>query len=334
MGCKIAENKPLQRLADDLGLARQCHSMRGDCMQSLQRANAGKYAMSSAGAVMGYCQGLFYKSGNPEKHTQNIIEWLKDIDAPHYMSHELLWNNRTTEKASEYIQQAMEPLLGEGRVPVIITELDPATQGVELQEIFQAAPPLYNGETMLVRVQLNSDESIRAIAIMMNEIIRHAQTEKKMPALWPLIQGNFTSEKWNMLKELLGTNWEYTNIAVTPFTNESTLKMLKSQVTVAQFFIGKKEDINDNGQIQISSDMCIGGVSKTQRYDIVDYTKRLADNSLSPTCIICGPSLKEWDISYNKERVAKYTLLFRKATKHLWTDLSEKKMIEVLALTA
>src|SRR6195952_1341359 len=123
MACHIAEKRPLSLLRSHLGLAAQCHSFRTTC--SLSRgAPSGAGALGAPGAVLGYCQALFAYAGSPREHTARVRAALQGIHAPWSSSHELYWGFRGTESALDFVREGMEPLLGTGRVPVLITALD------------------------------------------------------------------------------------------------------------------------------------------------------------------------------------------------------------------
>jgi len=71
MACRIAENQPLSALREDLGIAKQCHSVRAQCVQGYKRVG-GDYAMGVPGAALGYCQALFSPRENPRLHTEYV----------------------------------------------------------------------------------------------------------------------------------------------------------------------------------------------------------------------------------------------------------------------
>ena len=159
MACKLAENQPLTSLRKELDVAPQCHSLREHCIQSRER-QFGEYTMGIPGAVIGYCQALFNRAGGPQTHTEYVTKLLREISAPWARSHELFWGNRRNETPTDFMQSGMQPLLGTGRVPILISELDPALHSTTIESIVATNPPVFPGETMLIRVVLSSDESI------------------------------------------------------------------------------------------------------------------------------------------------------------------------------
>jgi hypothetical protein len=333
MACRIAENKPLKKLASDLDLQHMCHSLRGDCIQSLERAQ-GEAVMGSPGAVLGYCQGLFVNSDKPEKHTSNLIKWLEDINAPHPKSHELLWTNRNSESATEYIDKAMQPLIGTGRVPVIITSYDTATDRDAINEILSADAKIYEGETALVRVYLGSAHSKKMSAISLERMTKEVEEKRSIPKFWTLMQGDFPAKDWDKLRQSSGKYWQYANVAATPFTSDEVLENLRDNITVAQFLVSSKKGIHADGTIEVSKEACIGQEVTTRTYNIYEYAQRLSKNGILPTSIICGPSNPEWSIGYNKDRLETYLSHYKAATKDLWPSLKKDKRSEILALPA
>ena len=335
MTCRIADNKPLRKLTADLGLPHKCHSLRGHCIQSLQRRESGDYAMCSPGAVMGYCQGLFNRgSGTPEDHTTHVIQKLEEIGAPHSRSHELLWNLRqANESPGDYVLSAMKPLLGKGRVPVIITDYNSRRNSKEVEAIFNASPHVYEGETMLVRLALDS-ESVGSAGKMVNDLVGQARQSGKMPSMWPLFQGDLSLQEWNQLRLSVGADWDYVNIAVTPYTSESVLDRLADQITVAQFLVGQTRGISKNGDVTLHPESCLGTQHLNKSYNIFDYAEKLGERRILPTSIICGPSLQEWTDFDNQERLIAYLNQYKKATEQLWPRLEESTRKEVLAFPA
>lgn len=246
---------------------------------------------------------------------------IEEIDPKWFKSHELFWGYRQNEQIEEYIQRAIAPLLDSGRVPVLITNLDPATDIKEIREIFNTKPLVIPGETILVRLALNSVHSIQPIADLMNEIVENARKTKQMPTWWPLIQAEFDLATWKKLKKALGENWNYTNIAMHPFMDKNTIRELKPQITVAQFFIGAADDIHESGTVAVDLKNCAGQRSPNKKtFNIFQYTKQIKSSGLNPTCIICGPSLPHWTVGDNKNRLNKYMAVFVKAADSLWSS--------------
>lgn len=328
MVCRIADNHQLEQLQKELGIAPQCHSLRTDCIRALARPQ-GNYVMGGPGAAMGYCQGLFNKEGTPEEHTRKVREYLKSINAPHPESHELIY--RGEKNVADYIEKAIAPLRGTGRVPILITDLDPAKDMGSIEEILATKPAVHAGESILVRLGLNSNDSIGPTVKIINSLLDKSRSECKMPTWWPLLQAPANSIDWNELKSKLGDAWKYTNIAVTPFSDESVYQHAK-QITVAQFLVGKSEGITPEGNVTMPYEMCVGSSLGNKTYNIFDYAAQLKAHNLRPISIICGPS-QGWTLEQNLERVQKYIPLFKEATRTLW-KLNDKAREKVLSLPA
>jgi hypothetical protein len=273
-------------------------------------------------------------SRTAKQHTENLINQLQEIHAPWHLSHELYWNYRENEPVKEYIEEATKPLLGTGRVPILITSLDPAKDREIIKEILKTTPSVVPGETILIRWSLNSSDSIKPAAEMIKSILKNCRDHKVMPIWWPLLQGDLNINQWKELQELLGEDWQYVNLAVNPFTNPELLNIFPSQITVAQFVLGSAEGIDESGKIRISSKVDLGNMPQERIYDIEEYAQRIQDSGLMPMSIICGPSLEEWSDDYNKERLQKFIPLFTKSTKFLWHGASPEGRKEILDLPA
>ncbi len=224
MTCRIADNKKLQELSNDIGLAPICHSSRADCHRGLERSN-GQYTLGAIGSAIGYCQGLFNRHGDPSEHTKYLADKLQQIGAPLPFSHELLWAYKGCELPSEYRRKACEPLLGTGRVPIIITNFDPATEIKEIADMFESDVPVYSGETMLVRLTLSSEESAFECAKLLNGLVIEATRAGQMPKMFPLFQADLCPEHLETLKKLAWKFKKYVNIAANPFTDQGVFEV-------------------------------------------------------------------------------------------------------------
>lgn len=324
MACKVAENIPLSKLRDDLGLPYQCHSLREDCIHNYTKPS-GNYTMGIPGAAIGYCQALFNNAGNPEAHTNLVIDQLTQIDAPWLMSHELFWGYNNNETADSFVSGAIKPLLGEGRVPILITSLNPAKDLDEIKDITETQPPIFPGETALLRVVIDSDESIDNSIKIMKETLDKSRSNKEMPKWWLLLQGEIEEAKWIDVKNRMGEDWKYVNIAVNPFTYNLIPGFCLSQVTVAQVVVGHKSGIYDDGVITISEGMKISGAKEGDTYNIFRYFNELKKLILIPTLIVLGPSLPNWTVDENKERLNKLIPLLKSACNELWSEIGNRR---------
>lgn len=333
MGCKIAENEPLKRLRSDLGLPIQCHSLRENCVHKLQRP-IGNGTMGIPGAAIGYCQALFNKESDSKTNTQKIINNLREINAPWYLSHELFWGDKGEEPIENFISNSMEPLLGSGRIPILITPLNMGSDIGIVKEILSIEPKVLDGETTLLRVVLSDKQSLDNTIMIINSQVSNAIANKNMPKWWLLLQGNLSHELWEYFRKKIGENWKYCNIAVNPFTVGSLPDFCWEQVTVGQVVVGHKEGIANNGIISLPTKMKISGAKECDSYNLFDYFTRLSKLNTSPTLIILGPSLDEWTNEYNKERLQKLVPLLIEALPLLWNDLPLATVKKVLKLTA
>lgn len=333
MGCKIAENRPLQDLRKALGLPFQCHSLRDHCQQGADR-RLGEAAMGGAGAAIGYCQALFNRTGTSDLQSRLVLKALREINAPWSQSHELFWGYRNDETASGFLHNALEPLIGNGRVPVLISGLDPAIDADEIREITSTQPTIFAGESILLRLVLKSEDSIDSTAGIINSLVSEAFRSGQMPVWWPLLQASFTLKQWGRLRAALGDNWQFVNIAVNPFVDEATIAHLAKQITVAQFVIGLSDGIRSNGNISLPNEMKIHGAASGAAYNVFDYARSLQQAKILPTCILLGPSAETWTFDQNVARVARFLTVFREAANVLWEPIKPSNRQVVWSMAA
>jgi len=334
MSCRIAENEPLKKLRSEFNLLPQCHSLRtDDCIHKLDKPT-GNYAMGIPGAALGYCQALFIKNTDPKSNTENILDLLGSIKAPWYKSHELYWGNKADESVKDFITLSIQPLLGTGRMPILISPLDPKNDFEIIKEILYTDPLMFEGETTLVRIVLSDDESVNSVAILMQEVLKNAREKDQMPKFWPLLQGQIGYREWQHLMDLMGNDWKYLNIAVNPFTIDSLPEICWEQVTVAQVVVGHMEGMSDDGDIHLPKGMKIAGAKECDDYNIFDFFTKLENLEVAPTLIVLGPSLPDWSDQYNLQRIERLLPLLRKSCNQLWRALSDRRKNMVWELTA
>ena len=333
MACSIAENQPLLRLAETLGVSHQCHSTRPRCVAGLsaKRCDA---VFGIPGAAIGYCQALFNYAGASADHTAKVKTLLREINAPWSESHELFWGYRCPdEHPIDFLTEAIRPLLGSGRVPVVISALDPAADMASIKAIFATRPEVHSGETVLLRLVLSSDQSISSSVGLIRAILDECRSFQKLPRWWPLIQGELSIDQWRRFRKELEDAWQYINVAVNPFTQEEVCSLVADQITVAQVPIGSAEDISMNGYIRLAEGMKISGASPTAEYSLDSYVARLSGLATAPTIIILGPSLPSWSDAHNQDRIAKLLPLLRQSCDVLWDGVpaSRRNLIWKLA---
>lgn len=328
MVCKVADNPPLQVLRRRLGLPSQCHSLREQCAQGYYR-QLGAFTMGGSGAAIGYCQALFNRVGPPGQHTRTVTDVLMSINAPWSKSHELFWGYRNNEPASEFLNQAIGPLAGSGRVPILITGLDPSSDPDMISEILSSSPAIFPGESILIRVVLRSEDSIEQAASLIKSLLNRAFETGRMPLWWPLLQADFKRHQWQKLKELLEDAWEYVNIAVNPFADPDSISEIFEQITVVQFVVGLSDGVGQNGVIQLPPEMKILGAAQNASYDIFSYASEMQDLPNLPICIILGPSAPTWTQQQNCDRLANYLSVFKEATEILWSRMNrdDRKLV-------
>jgi hypothetical protein len=324
MVCSIADNTPLRRLQLDLELPSQCHSLRPRCIQGYE-ARTGTYALGLPGTALGYCQALFNYAGDPESHTRKVARLLNEIQAPWSNSHELFWGHRQLESPSEFVEAAIKPLLGTGRVPVLITSLDPAHQMADIENILVTDPSIQSGETVLVRMVLNGQESVYKSAAVIRSLLAASREKAAMPKWWPLFQSEIGVRDWRTLKKLLKRDWKYVNIAVNPFTADGVLEFLRDQITVAQIPLGLAKDISSDATVRMSPGMKIMGATEGTSYSLARFMCKLRDLNSPPTIIILGPSLSHWSDEMNQGRLDRLLPILRSTCDTLWGDLSETR---------
>lgn len=322
MVCKVADNPPLQVLRKHLGLAPQCHSLREHCVQGLNR-QLGAFTMGGSGAAIGYCQAVFNRVGPPSQHTKTVSEALMRINAPWSKSHELYWGYRDKESACEFLNEAITPLAGSGRVPILITGLDPSSDSDAISEILNSSPPIFPGESILIRIVLKSEHSIEQTAYLIKQLLSRAYETGQMPLWWPLLQADFRSDQWRKIKNVLGEAWQYVNVAVNPFADPDAVNEIFEQITVAQFVVGLSEGISPDGMIQLPPEMKVLGAPENASYDIFRYAGEMQNLPNLPICIILGPSAPIWTHQQNCDRLQKYLSVFKEATEVLWSRMNK-----------
>jgi hypothetical protein len=333
MGCHLAENAPLTELRSDLALPPVCHSFRRGCRQGLSQPS-GAVALGAPGAVLGYCQALFAARPDAADHSTFVRDILRDIDAPWWASHELFWQHKGDRPATEFLDAALRPLLGSGRIPVVITGLDPATDGAAIEEILASRPACAAGETILFRLPLKAAASVPAAAALLRRLSKQAKQEVAMPAWWPLFQANFDPETWRVFKGMAGEAWSYANVAVNPFIDAASFEVIKSQVTVAQLPIGLAEGMSEDGQIRLAPGMTISGAPDEATWSLAAYTDLLRDLAVAPTLIVLGPSLPGWTDEVNCQRLQRFLPLLETACVRIWKGLPAKRREMILSLAA
>lgn len=333
MGCHLAENAPLTELRSDLALPPVCHSFRRGCRQGLSQPS-GAVALGAPGAVLGYCQALFAARADAAEHSTFVRDTLQDINAPWWASHELFWQHKGDRSATEFLDAALRPLLGSGRIPVVITGLDPSTDAAAIEEILAARPACAAGETILFRLPLKSSASIPAAVALLNRLSELAKQDPVMPAWWPLFQANFDAATWQSFREEAGEAWAYANIAVNPFTDPASFEIIKSQVTVAQLPIGLAEGMSDDGLIRLAPGMTISGAPEGATWSLLAYADLLRDLAVAPTLIVLGPSLPTWTDEMNCQRLQRFLPLLESACTRIWKGLPSKRREMILSLAA
>jgi len=334
MACTLAENRPLGRLRRALGIAPSCHSPRSGCIMGYERP-AARDAFGAPGAVIGYCQALFNRSGSPADHTRRVVRLLEGVNAPWSRSHEMFWGHRQdSEGAAEFIENGVQPLRSAGRVPILITGLDPDRDESTLSDILRCSPAVVPGETVLLRVVLASEASMWSAASFVRSIVRDAQSRAHMPKWWLLLQGELSVVQWMALRRELDDVWNYVNIAVNPFTPPDVVKAVADQVTVAQIPVGLASGIQSDGTIELAPGMRISEARERDRYCLPQYLENLRVLPEVPTLIVLGPSMPDWSDAQNQERIHALLPQLHQGCELLWRDLSPARRQMVWRLPA
>ena len=308
--CTLQEIKQLDSLRKKLGLEAVCN----------KPGEEGKTHY-----VVGYCQGLFNQdqrlSDNPAVHTMRVRYLLEALNAPMPSSHELFVGLKPRKMSlGRYINQAMSPLSENGRVPVIITQYDPAKDRKRLDAVFSNTPLIGKENTKLVRMQLGSEASIKPTAEIIRSLYDQSVAARVMPNYWPLIQADgFKDEQWNALKAAVGSDiWEHVTVAATPFTAAQISDVVRDNVAVYQFFIGAPNGVHADGTVELNSKACVGNGLTQGNYNVFDYAHKLGEQGLEAQVgIVCGQSI-HYPQYENVGRVEKYLPLLRGAAKILW----------------
>lgn len=331
MTCRIADNPPLALLRSILEVPTTCHSRRPQCVHALPQDHSST-ALGAPGAALGYCQALFASSTSPELHTRKVIGHLRRIAAPWPLSHELFWGYRRDETPGEYVQRAMAPLCGDGRMPILITGLDPARDTDAAAELLAVGVPVAAGETALLRMVLRNDDSISAGSALLQSLVSNAQASGTMPSWWPLFQGDLSPTQWSKLRDQCGDAWKFANIAVNPFVSDDAFAIVREQLTVAQVVVGGPGDVHED-EVRVPGALRIMGTSGDATYSMTRFVERLCALPVVPTLILLGPAQASWTDEQNAARIQEVLVPLRRACDRLWAGLSvqQRDMIWHLA---
>lgn len=326
----------LERLRKVAGASPQCHSSRPHCQLGYNQDEDRSTVLGIQGAAVGYCQGLLNKreGDTPEDHTVYFTEQLKSLGAPFYESHELLITQKPRDMSvEEFVRSAAKPLLVEGRVPILITDYDTKADYSKIREIFDSPSPVKRGESILVRMVVDSEDSVDLAARLINETVQVVKSEQKVPSWWPLLQSgrNFGVEEWNKLHDRVGSNWDYVTLAVHPFSTDM-LDDYKQNVIVAQWLVGRPKRTYPNGDVNLHTTNCMVSNGNSQ-YNIYEFGRQLRESGLNPTSILCGGSLPSWTEEENRKRLELYLPHFQDTVKSIW-NLNEGRTKHLLSLAS
>jgi hypothetical protein len=263
-----------------------------------------------------------------------VINLLSEIDAPWVNSHELFWGYKNFETTDTYLNSAITPLVGTGRVPILISGLDPAFDLAEIENIISSPISVHSGETILLRMVLSGRKSVENVSKLVKRILQDCRANKRLPVWFPLLQGNLTIEEWSKLKALLEDDWKYLNVAVNPFIKDKEFEFIRDQITVAQIPIGLANGISESGLIKLAPGMKIMGAKEQDSYSLTDYFAKLNILGVAPTLIVLGPSLPDWSDEVNQDRVRKLLPALRESCNTLWDGLSLSRRNFVWEMTA
>lgn len=335
MVCSVAENQPLQRLAQDLGAGAMCHGIQRTCVRK-RAVSKSVGVMGAAGAALGYCQALFAARRSPGEHTSAVMSLLRGIGAPMPESHELFLGHAGDSEISEFLANAMEPLQCRGRVPVLITSLDPADvrDRATIVSILNAKAPLIEEATMLVRIVLKSRESSCHLAALMMQMLDECERTLSLPRLWPLVQADFCEADWEHLHDALGSSWRYLNVAANPFTDRTALDIIAPQLTVAQLVVGVPHTEAKAIHVEVPDDMTVFARRDTSRYDLTAFLDALGACHTAPTIIVLGPTKPATPDSANAGRVATFLPAIHTTVSTLWSALPATTRGHLLELPA
>jgi len=333
MVCRIADNPALERLRADIGAERLCHSQRVDCIHRLPRSDEQGY-YGIAGAFMGYCQALFSPPSLLAENTIRIMSMLESEGLPWARSHELFYGHKGALPIEDYVRQAAAPLRHLGRVPILITGLNPARDATALDEIFEATPQLISGETILVRIIVEDRPSFDALEILVRGLVENAFASGKMPRWWPLVQSGSEASEWSDFRRRIGALWKYMNVAVSPFSPGDQWDIISDQIMVAQFVVPHEQDIASDGNVRLSDGMRISGATENASYNIRELVNRAGSLSTWPTSIFLGPTLPGWSDYENLRRVAKAVRIFTDEIQNQWISTGHDRYSELLMMAA
>lgn len=316
MVCRVADNRSLENLRQDLRLDALCHSRRPDCVHALP--SVGGETLGAQGAALGYCQALIATSGDPGEHTRQFAETLGEIGLPWSRSHELFWGYRGSMGHQEYVTKGIAPLAVDGRVPVVITGLVPGRDDEEIARIVDTRPPVAQGHSILLRLVLTDSRSLVAAAALVESLADTARRDRRMPPWWPLFQGDLPTGAWHRLASMLGQNRRYLNIAANPFGIDAIPDELRQHITVAQLVVGTPS--HDMSLVHLHDGMPILG-AQVRYYDLNVFEDALTALDVAPTLIVLGPSQATWTLQFNRTRLQRFFPVIRRVCEAIWRAL-------------
>lgn len=335
MACRIADNLPLQTLLKDIGSSARCHSYRKGCVHGLPGPSADS-VLGTAGAAIGYCQALFQRVGTARQNTERVAKLLGEIGAPWSRSHELFWGHRGEQTPTQFVNDAAAPLLGDGRVPILITGLNAGSDAVEINEICCSKVSVAEGETVLLRVVVSDATGMTNLANLMQRIVSESEAAQQPPVWWPLIQGDLEPKQWASLKCELGSLWKYANVAMNPFFSAPQFDAVAEQITVAQVPVGLAEGVGSDSRVTLHAKMgtLTGARGPDDSYLFGEYVDTMLGLDHAPTLIVLGPSHGTWTDEINQRRVAALLPLLFEACEKIWGQLSGATRNELWRLAA
>lgn len=244
--------------------------------------------------LVGFCQALLPLTLDPESHTKTFSSLLKDAGSAFNNSHELfLGHCDDTERFDTWFASACAPLTAarNGCVPVLITGLSVSNA----QFIFNQKTHTLN-EPVLVRIIV--DDDLESVVHLMQRVAKRVLTGE-MPAFYPLLQASIStnSEFWDTLRSALGSNWQYTCVAVDPWVDHDVRAIIREQTVVAQVPIGDATGLGTT--ITIAAGILAAWPQGTS-YDFTRYVSSLDDDDI---VIVLGPSPSQWSVEENRDRI-------------------------------
>ena len=254
-----------------------------------------------------FCDSLITKSATPEKHLSDLEDTIGELSS-YQVQLNLDWRPAEIEIGS-YIQRASESL--GSRLFSVYSQFDPAWHGNAIRHLLKL--PLPNNETAFLRIVLQSETSVLAMAAIYRELIHCHRFSGSDGFLWPVISGDsLPISSWRMFRELLRDAWwDTVRLHISHNSPEHVFEMARiTRCGFATAPIGKTEDMDEVGNITLPQGSESDGV-----YNFYRYFNKLRRYDANMPIVVNGSSMEHWSNSENQKRIEHFISLLNQASK-------------------